>query len=584
MKYEINCWSPELVENLRLLGKGRYILKFSTLLIWMTVILPQCSYSQCELPDILCVPEPRIRLIESDSTSLTLKYIIWGGGVPGRLKWPRTGDCWFPLFQGSFMAEGFPVPEREKDLGVEIEFDVMVTLGRVSYFLELPEGRILKGYSTILIPTTGSSPETIQWHFIQADPPDQPLSPNCIPESVRPNILRLDIEDLRSRRSFVGYCSEAHVHVGARDSGYMDVKASGAESDPPSLRFTREISPTISTSGMGIFGATFGGRVTLARALYAYVKDDEARLEERLIRSKNSPALLYDVEKGIGYLVPELNLVLQILHIWAANLPDGADRDNILQKVPFISTSVNFEDCAVKVVTESKNVVLREAYADEKTLFLITKLKEIFLAIEQRKDQRRLQNEASKRIPGLSGPFLRGWELIDIATCKPSPEKGTKLNVGPTDSWHKISRDNDDMIVFFCKGMADAIRPVAARVCPAWYPPPRNHYLLASVPCVKMLSKWNGGTRKSMRMTKKLFLCNAEDTDSFGVCDGSGNGPCSHVHSLMSKVPNREVILEDGGAILLGNSTNQKGPGTSSQARARESVSKRFQSYQRFIS
>ncbi|CAI7630733.1 unnamed protein product [Penicillium pancosmium] len=217
----------------------------------------------------------------------------------------------------------------------------------------------------MLIPTIGPSPGAVQWLFIQANPPDQPLSPSWIPESVRQNILCLDIDDLRSYRSFVG-----------------NVKASGAENNALSLRLAREISPTISTSGMGIFGATFGAES---------------------------------------------------------------------------------EDYAVKVVTESRDVILREAYADEKTLFLITKLKEIFLAIEQRKDQRMLQNESTKRIPGVSGPYLRGWELIDIATCKPSPEKGTKLNVDPTDSWYKIARDNEDMIVFFSKGMADAIRPTAAR-------------------------------------------------------------------------------------------------------------------------
>lgn len=571
--------------EIRMAGKARYILKFATLLTWMTSVCPQDSIHSLE-PNILSYSESSVHFLGSihistgsDSSPIFNYSFLTKTGT----KLARTGTCWFPLFPGSVVAEGFPVPERGNDMGVEIQFDVMVTLGKVSYFLEFPEGRVLKGYSTMLIPTIGSSPGTIQWHFIQANPPDQPLSPSWIPESVRQNILCLDIDDLRSYRSFVGYCSEAHVHVGTRDSGYRNVKASGAENDAPSLRFAREISPTISTSSMGIFGAAFGGKVTLTRGLYASVQKDEARLDERLLHSKKSPALLYDVEKGVGYLVPELNLVLQILHIWAANLPDEKDRDQILQKVPFIPTSAESEDYAVKVVAESKNVILREAYADEKTLFLITKLKEIFLAIEQRKDQRRLQNESTKRIPGVSGPYLRGWELIDIATCKPSPEKGTKLNVGPTDSWYKIARDNEDMIVFFSKGMADAIRPTAARVCPAWYPPPRNHYLLASVPSVKMLSEKDGGSRKSIRMTKKHFLFNAKDTDAFGVCGGNTSGACSHVHSLVSKVPNKEVVLEDRGAILLGNTTNRKVPGTNSQATVRENASKSFQLYHRLV-
>ncbi|KAJ5716091.1 hypothetical protein N7493_008002 [Penicillium malachiteum] len=206
------------------------------------------------------------------------------------------------------------------------------------------------------------------------------------------------------------------------------------------------------TGGMGIFGAGLAAKIIFTKGLFATVQAEEARVEDRLLNANNSPALLYDVGKKTGFIVPELNVCLQILHVWASR---QADKQEILSKIPFIPETTAGSEIALKAVISNKELLLREGYADEKPLYFMSKLKEIFLSLEQRKEQRRIFDEPSIRI---GAHCLRGWELVDIAACRPSWEKGVRLPFGmrlgghPADSCYKIIRDNPDMIVLFSEG------------------------------------------------------------------------------------------------------------------------------------
>ncbi|KAJ5720501.1 uncharacterized protein N7483_008435 [Penicillium malachiteum] len=125
----------------------------------------------------------------------------------------------------------------------------------------------------MLIPTPGTTNDTIQWHFIQSDLQDLYLPTDCIPENLE--ILDLEIDDLRKRRSFVGYCNRAHVTTGTKDSRYEFFQLSYAEQDSSSLRIGREISSTMGTGGMGIFGAGLAAKIIIAKGLFATVQAKE---------------------------------------------------------------------------------------------------------------------------------------------------------------------------------------------------------------------------------------------------------------------------------------------------------------------
>lgn len=106
--------------------------------------------------------------------------------------------------------------------------------------------------------------------------------------------------------------------------------------------------------------------------------------------------------------------------------------------------------------------------------------------------------------------------MCDVIACKPSNEKRVKLPLSADDSWHKIPRENSDMLVLLRKGKPDAIRPGPDTVCKAWYPLLRENYLMASAECVKFLAEKCGGTNGKPRLAAKLYLKVARNNSILG--------------------------------------------------------------------
>lgn len=182
----------------------------------------------------------------------------------------------------------------------------------------------------------------------------------------------------------------------------------------------------------------------------------------------------------------------------------------------------------------------------------MTKLSQIFLSLEKRREQQRFSNDAT--LPFFSHSHeLHGWELFDIALCQPSYHKRVRLLIRESAPWDYIARDNKDMLVLFHKGLAAAIQPAPGSVCPGWDPlPSENEYLLASVYCIRMLSRLNGGGLFMPKMTGKLALMPDHDGGRFKACDSHCSGRCERVLELGKKKTEHRWPLPNDGAILLG--------------------------------
>ena len=557
---------PEVSLTLRVQATPKLLEDFLGLLAWIHCVIQESQFEQLALVDVDVSLEKSSGESRDFSCTLTSKQKVEEGNLalaaarlynrlPGTMSEQKDGPeeselspCWPPLFGAAVMANGFPVPERGNEKGVELSFDIMVTLGRITYALELPCGTILKGHSTMLIPTKGSGPDSIQWHFVSSGAPGQYLSPETIPDSLKPHILDLSVDQLRSKRAFLGYCNTAWIRAGTRDSGFEQVDLSNAERDRTTMRIGREITPTMGTSGMGIFGAGAGAKIIFPKGMYAPVTAEESCLEDRMLNSKDTPLLLYDVKNKTGFLVPELCAVLTIAHVWASK---QADREHLLHNIPFMQPSCNGGQAAYDKILENKSLKLREAFADQKALFLMTKLSQIFLSLEKRKEQQRLFDDGTLAV--FQSIALHGWELFDIATCQPSYHKRVKLTMSRPESWHRIARDNQNMLVLFHQGLAGAIQPTPGSVCPAWDPlPGRNEYLLASVYCIRALSKLNGGGLSMPKMTPKLALVPDLDGGRFKACDSRCSGRCERVLELKKEEKEHRWLLPENGAILLG--------------------------------
>lgn len=79
-----------------------------------------------------------------------------------------NGQCWQQMFNNPVVVTGYPIMPR-KDLntgvGLELPFDMMTTLADARYLTTFQDRTLVKGFSTVLIPTAihGS---IILWHLL----------------------------------------------------------------------------------------------------------------------------------------------------------------------------------------------------------------------------------------------------------------------------------------------------------------------------------------------------------------------------------------------------------------------------------
>ena len=77
-----------------------------------------------------------------------------------------NGSCWHSLFRNPVIVEGYPILARHtKENGLEISETMMTFLGNVSRAMIFKGVRLLKGFSTLFVPTACTE-KSLTWHFL----------------------------------------------------------------------------------------------------------------------------------------------------------------------------------------------------------------------------------------------------------------------------------------------------------------------------------------------------------------------------------------------------------------------------------
>ena len=149
---------------------------------------------------------------------------------------PETqASCWHALFDGHVLARGFPTTkkadpgeidslrhlvrsDRQVFQGVEIPYDVMTSLARVWYPVEYRGGIVLKGFSTMLVPTQCKG-GSIQWHFMSSEGNKRlPVA------AVKGDFCKIqNLQVLREKRAFLGFCGTIRILLGTQEADYQSV-------------------------------------------------------------------------------------------------------------------------------------------------------------------------------------------------------------------------------------------------------------------------------------------------------------------------------------------------------------------------
>jgi hypothetical protein len=333
----------------------------------------------------------------------------------------KTGPtCWHSLFPNGVLAQGFPIAERNEGDGIEIPFELMVTLAQVSISMDYEDGKggtILIGHSATLIPSRFLE-NAVQWHYVEAS------DTQTLMEEIKACtewILQRDISQLTKLRTLLGYFTEAQTPLGTEkllDSG--TVKSSGLDESKSRIEIAREGTTTAGFSIQGVFQGTIGGKWMLSKTLRVSLSETRD-YDDRLEKAIEQPILIYDWETKSAWLVSELSLILHMAitflrqpriqqHHWVEN---GESVRQAWPSLPYAKPSPNGGIAAYEAIKSNKNLYLYTGANGEKKIFwevvdcFLKDIAAIRKAVNLRKAQAGWQ---------IFGSRLQGWDFNDLAT------------------------------------------------------------------------------------------------------------------------------------------------------------------------
>ena len=441
-------------------------------LAWLSAIFRVPRYGQVSYSEVTC--EQKADMVFS-IYPLELKEIR-----------EKDGVCWLPLFINGIVARGFPIPSRNEEKGIEIPFNIMISLAKIMYSMTYLDGLYLKGFSNLLFPTKISHDSaSVQWHSIAGANPKARLPPGSLPPTNGENawVKSNNLKELASaKRTFLGYCRLVDLHLDTQNS-HNSLKAttySQAGDEKPALGLTPK-SVITGTSGMGIWGFQMNIDMVLPKGLFHTA--DQGWYPDMLDTAKETPVIVYDNDKTSkrAWLVPTLGVALHMAHIWAR------DKDDV-SPLPYAAVQWDSGQAAYAAIKEHSKDRVREELGDDKSYCLRDLISRLLVSLDKLLEVEAQANREPGRAVSLERSKLYGWELLDIAQGKHVMRR-KQLTVN--QDWKLLAADT---LVLFCQDFGEIVRPAAdVNLCaianPIYH---KQDQLIATVKCVQRLSEENG--------------------------------------------------------------------------------------------
>ena len=478
---------------------------------------------------------------------------------------PEQSNCWTPLFSAGVLAQGYRIRQRpEAAFGLEIDFPVLAVLARLDGPINYEEGIIFSGKSSMLFPSRLLEAGTgaIQWHLVGVD------DAVCMVDILEKSnwVQSRDLEQLITSRSFLGYCKYAQVLAGTKN--LLDKSIVG-ESCIRRSTSTLEVRPEVSIStgftAKGIWNATLATKVVLTKGLRAQITGDEIDFRDRLHRTVQPPVLVFDTATQSAWLIPEISLILHIVHEYLkqdwVQTPRGPG-----VTLPYAEVASDGGNAAFHVIVEHGHEELWKRQEDGKSKRFMDVISDYVKLFETIRKEVNMKKAAAGR--KFRQPRLLGWDFIDIlAKDHLFYERELSTDMGPRMAWWDIALNTDTLVVFG-SNFGQLIRPDPERslVCQSWSPVPTNSSLLtASARCMMYLARKCDIRDTSYRkVAEGLEWHTPKGSHLYGeVCNGTHCEKCIFIQELRStsKMPWHRSgkntaaaeAIELDGALIIGS-------------------------------
>lgn len=141
----------------------------------------------------------------------------WGFGEDGAVSkmTPNPGNCWTHLFCNPILVKGYPIPRRpEIGKGLEMSLQMMAQLACARKTTNISGTFVLKGFSTIVIPTRRYQ-DMIYWHVVfNEDGSHLSYSDARVKEVLWCYPTELSVTDLENSRHVVGWSTNVRNFTG----------------------------------------------------------------------------------------------------------------------------------------------------------------------------------------------------------------------------------------------------------------------------------------------------------------------------------------------------------------------------------
>ena len=458
---------------IRISGSFDYISKTLVQLAWLAATLRLHHEGQLTVSYV----DFRAQKVKvGETTEADFRLCLWSQDKLPQPTSHRSGQCWTSLFTESVLAYGFPVPGSQRSegmVGLELPFDVMAAFAGVQFPVLLGERLVFAGDGRVLIPEV-TSEDSVLWHFDTINSLlQQATTANKI---LDPRLDNLNATKLRMLRSFLGYNKNSDIVIGTADFDQISITACQVPRTGAAINLDYQGPLGLSLGAKGYATINAGTTWRFSRGESAQMKGSELNSDDLFKRSAESPALLYDDQRCIAFLIPELSLVLQMATTYL-------QKDSLLpkSKIPRAKRSPNGGAAAYEALKAAKDLTV--PLGTGPPVKYTDVVKDFILILEQRKTQKTLRRRFGE-ISLKKG--LRGWDYTDVQKKKFEfweRELPTKVLKSRPVWWKLLKKSN--AVTLFCRGMIYPIRGCSdgnSPTCISWTVIPEGqHLLLANI-------------------------------------------------------------------------------------------------------
>ena len=311
---------------------------------------------------------------------------------------------WHALLGQTVIAESFPIPARQGEVGLEIPLPSLVRLAKIYAEVEVNKKIALYGSSTLLYPTGWHYSRTrscIQWGLVMGDPPEKSASfvaardswSEVDEKSLIPNARSIVVGDANTRAS-----GDAKSHENRRTKGSALVSEQSL--------LSAQIAPIgVDFPGMGIFGLQVAIDATHPRSISTPRK--LPGLDDILAASRRILMILCDTETQSSWLVPTQHVLLHLVKRWIKiNAPTI--------KLDVSNTDAAETDGAESVLAKNENLVMKILMDDDSEWYLRDLVRKIWIDLQGCKIASALIRSQSFGSLKKATIDINAWKLADF--------------------------------------------------------------------------------------------------------------------------------------------------------------------------